>query len=71
MEKLLGGKADYSEDALKDVLGPGWKEITDNLLSIGFLSRGKKHNDPVYSISFFVSTRNEPYQRKCLGRKQG
>ena len=71
MEKLLGGKADYSEDALKDLLGPGWKEITDNLLSIGFLSRGKKHNDPVYSIPFFVSTRNEPYQRKCLGRKQG
>ena len=48
MEKLLGGKADYSEDALKDVLGPGWKEITDNLLSIGFLSRGKKHNEPVH-----------------------
>ena len=27
MEKFLGGKADYSEDVLKDLLGPGWKKL--------------------------------------------
>ena len=39
--KFLGGKADYSEDVLKDLFGPGWKEITDNLLSIGFFREVK------------------------------
>jgi hypothetical protein len=52
MEKFLGGKTDYSEDALKELLGPRWKETTDNLLSIGFLSQGVKNNEPLFSIPF-------------------
>jgi hypothetical protein len=52
MEKFLGGKTDYSEDALKDLLGQRWKEITDNLLSIGFLSKGVKNKEPLFSIPF-------------------
>jgi hypothetical protein len=52
MEKFLGGKTDYSKDALKDLLGQRWKEITDNLLSIGFLSERAKNNEPLFSIPF-------------------
>jgi hypothetical protein len=52
MEKFLGGKTDYSEDALRELLGARWKEVTENLLSIGFLSEGAKNNQPLFSIPF-------------------
>ena len=52
IKKFLGGKADYSEEALKKLLGSHWKEIAENLRSIGFLSVGVKNNEPLYSIPF-------------------
>ena len=52
MEKFSGGKADYSEDALRDLLGARWKEVTENLPSIGFLFKGVKNNEPLFSIPF-------------------
>jgi hypothetical protein len=54
MEKFIGGKTDYSKDALKDLLGQRWKEITDDLLSIGFLSEGAKKNQPLFSFLFCI-----------------
>jgi hypothetical protein len=50
--KFSGGKTDYNGTALESVLGSGWKTTTENLLAIGFFSKGSKRNEDVYSIAF-------------------
>jgi hypothetical protein len=50
IEKFLGGKTDYNADALQALLGSGWKAIAEQLADIGFLSKGNKRNEEVYSI---------------------
>jgi hypothetical protein len=53
IEKFSGGKTEYNEIALRNLLGANWKGITNNLVSIGFLSKkGEKNNEPVYAIPF-------------------
>ena len=50
IEKFAGGKTVYNDATLRTLLGRDWKKNTDALLSIGFLSRGTKHGEQVYSI---------------------
>lgn len=52
IEKFDGGKTDYTANALRAVLGKEWKAITANLLAIGFLSKGSKRGEDVFSIPF-------------------
>jgi hypothetical protein len=52
IEKFVGGKTDYSSTALHSLLGAEWKEIRDDLLAIGFFSKGNKHGEEVFSIPF-------------------
>jgi hypothetical protein len=52
IEKFSGGKTDYSASALGTLLGSGWKATAENLLAIGFFSKGTKRNEEVYSIPF-------------------
>lgn len=52
MQKFVGGKTEYNEAALRKLFKGKWQEKIDDLLSIGFLSEGKKKGQPVYSIPF-------------------
>ncbi len=52
IEKFSGGKTDYNASTLQGLLGPGWKATAENLLAIGFFSRGEKGGEAVYSIPF-------------------
>jgi hypothetical protein len=51
IEKFAGGKKDYREAVLRDLLGAHWQEITDDLVAIGFLARKRSRSkEEVYSI---------------------
>jgi hypothetical protein len=52
IEKFDGGKTDYTAKALRPLLGPGWNAITTQLRDIGFLSKGRKRGEEVFSIPF-------------------
>ena len=51
IEKFAGGKKDYRDAALRELLGTAWRSITDDLVAIGFLAKKKtRSKDEVYSI---------------------
>lgn len=50
IEKFVGGKTDYGEDAVHQLLGRDWKPVTDDLVAIGFLAKRTKGGEDVYSI---------------------
>jgi len=50
MERFVGGKTDYRQDALRELLGSDWKAVTDDLVAIGFLAKRTKAGEEVYSI---------------------
>jgi len=50
LEKFSGGKTDYTVASLDDLLGNDRKSVTEDLLAIGFFSRGKKKGEEVFSI---------------------
>jgi hypothetical protein len=52
IEKFHGGKTDYTTIALRALLGTDWKSITEHLLAIGFLSKGSKGGEDVFSVPF-------------------
>jgi hypothetical protein len=52
IEKFLGGKTEYDESTLETQLGKDWKGITENLLAVGFFSKGEKEGVAVFSIPF-------------------
>jgi hypothetical protein len=63
IEKFSGGKTDYDSAALQNLLGKGWKVTADNLLAIGFFSKGRKGNEDVFSVP--------PLYRQGLNLTQG
>lgn len=52
IEKFIDGKAEYSEAALRSILGGSWRSVSDDLVAIGFLSKASKEGQNVYSIPF-------------------
>jgi hypothetical protein len=50
IEKFVGGKTDYHEAALRELLGGNWKILAEDLVAIGFLSKRTKAGEDVYSI---------------------
>lgn len=50
IEKFVGGKTDYGEKTLRELLGPNWKLVADDLVAIGFLAKKTKPSEDVYSI---------------------
>ena len=52
IEKFAGGKSDYTANTLKSLLGTNWKATTENLLGVGFFSKGKQDGEEVFSIPF-------------------
>jgi hypothetical protein len=66
IEKFLGGKTDYNSATLKNLLGPDWRAIAENLYAIGFLSKSsKRHEDAVFSIPFLYRHGMELTQGKA------
>jgi hypothetical protein len=46
------GKTDYSVTSLQGVLGNQWKTIVEDLLAIGFFSKGNRAGEEIFSIPF-------------------
>ncbi len=42
IEKFVGGKTDYSEAAMRVLLGSGWQNIAENLVALGVLSKKRE-----------------------------
>ena len=65
IEKFVGGKTDYTESTLQNLLGRDWKKTAEILLSIGFISKGNKHGEKKYSIPFLYRNGMELTQGKA------
>jgi len=52
IEKLMGGKTEYSEQALRRTFGAEWERVTADLVSIGLLAPGTRRGAPAYVIPF-------------------
>jgi hypothetical protein len=52
IEKLIGGKAEYSQETLRQLLGPDWKAAANDLTSIGFFASTTRRGAPSYTIPF-------------------
>ena len=50
IEKFIGGKTEYNGSALRGILGGEWRSIAEHLGAIGFLSKGTKAGQDVFSI---------------------
>ena len=48
------------------LLGTEWSAITTHLLAIGFLSKGSKRGEEVFSNPVPIQTWNEPHSRQSL-----
>ena len=53
IQKFSEGKTQYSESAIKKLLGSAkWQKVTDDLLSIGFLSKSVRRGKTSFDIPF-------------------
>ena len=52
IETLVGGKTEYSEQALRRTLGSEWRRVTDDLVSIGLFATATRRGEPAYIIPF-------------------
>lgn len=48
ISKFIGGKTEYSEAALRKLLGRNWEEICSDLLSLGLVKRRKRNRENTY-----------------------
>jgi hypothetical protein len=49
IEKFIGGKTDYDEESIKKLFGKSWIQVTEDLASIGLISKKAKSK---YSIPY-------------------
>lgn len=61
IEKFIRGKTEYSELALKSLLGKDWHQIAENLVAVGLLSKGRE----TFSIPFLYRDGLELTQGKA------
>jgi len=52
IERLMGGKTEYSEQALRRTFGSEWDRVTTDLASIGVFAKGTRRGAPAYVIPF-------------------
>lgn len=52
IRKFESGKTVYDAAALQALLGRDWRNITDNLIAIGFFAPGKMSGEEVFTIPF-------------------
>jgi hypothetical protein len=63
IEKLIGGKAEYGQNALRATFGPDWSRVATDLASIGLFASRTRRGQPVYVVPYLY--------RKCLEITQG
>lgn len=47
---LVGGKSEYTEPAIKTLLGKEYRTIVDNLVGIGLLKRSAKNGQTTFKV---------------------
>ena len=52
IRKFLGGKTEYGESSIKEMFGKNWAEVTEDLISIGFLTKSTRPGKSTYRIPF-------------------
>ena len=52
IERLMSGKTEYSDQALRRTFGAEWEQVTADLVSIGLLEKGTRRGEPAYVIPF-------------------
>lgn len=52
IERLVGGRTEYNNEALRRTFGAEWQRITADLVSIGLLEEGTRRGAPAYVIPF-------------------
>lgn len=65
IKKFIGGKAEYSTDALRELFGKDWTSKTSDLISIGFLGKTEKRGGDMFSIPFVYRTGLEVTQGRA------
>lgn len=65
IKKFIGGKAEYSTDALRELFGKDWISKTSDLISIGFLGKIEKRGGDMFSIPFVYRTGLEVTQGRA------
>lgn len=56
ISKFIGGRTEYDDASLRGLLGGKWQLIAEDLMAIGFLSRGKKEGWMYTSYLTFIGT---------------
>jgi len=52
IEKFVNGKTDYDEKSMAKILGKNWKDVVDDLISIGLFARGTRRGKTYYWVPF-------------------
>jgi len=52
IERFIGGKTEYDEGSLNELLGSDWRTVAEKLVAVGFLATWKKNSADIYSIPF-------------------
>lgn len=66
INKFVGGKTEYSEDRLKSLLGTDWKAVSEDLVSIGLLTRTTSKGQATFKVPFLYRDGLELTQGKAL-----
>ncbi|MBI5057247.1 MAG: hypothetical protein HZB61_11605 [Nitrospirae bacterium] len=65
IEKFIGGKSEYTESAMRNILDKDWKRISDDLVSIGlFRKKIIRDGKAVYWVPFLYRQGLEMTQGK-------
>lgn len=66
INKFVGGKTEYSEDRIKNLLGKEWKAISEDLVSIGVLTKTTSAGRATFQVPFLYRDGLELTQGKAL-----
>lgn len=66
ISKFVGGKTEYSEERLKSLLGHDWKAISEDLVSIGLLTKTTSGGRAMFKVPFLYRDGLELTQGKAL-----
>jgi hypothetical protein len=52
IKKFVGKKTEYSEAAMRRILGRNWHSVAEDLVSIGVFGKTTRRGEPTYKVPF-------------------
>jgi hypothetical protein len=65
IEKFQGGKSEYSAFAVQRLLGKGWQDAVNDLVSVGFLRKRERGGAPCFWVPYLYRKGLELTQGKA------